>query len=150
MAQPVAGAVVAIVGTESPTLGCTCEYHSVCGCCVDLDSLVRFKRDTVEAGKCNFDGKKIEILLSQLLSIPQMIIPIGLFKEPFGLLKARIDALLGGLLLNSRSASTSKIAYSNKHGGVCLAMLVDKAAPMDSFLNAYLPEVHSESDSDEN
>jgi hypothetical protein len=68
-------------------------------------------------------------------------------KEQQGNLEGRIAQVIE---IFSRSASTSKIAYSNKHGGVCLAMLVDKAAPMDSFLNAYLPEVHSESDSDEN
>ena len=64
MAQPVAGAVVAIFGTESPILGCSCEYHSICGHCVDLDSLIRFKMTTVEEGKCIYSSLHFLIILS--------------------------------------------------------------------------------------
>jgi hypothetical protein len=51
MAQPVAGALITIFGIESSSLGCSCEHHNICGRNVDIDTLIRFKRTTVAAGK---------------------------------------------------------------------------------------------------
>ena len=69
-------------------------------------------------------------------------------KEQASNLEGRIAQVVD---IFSRSQAPSKIAYSNKHGGVCHAILVDKAAPMDKLLNSLLPEVDSGTDSrDEN
>lgn len=51
MSDPI-GVVVAVFGIESPSLGCSCSYHSTCGQSIDLDALIRFKRIVVEGGKC--------------------------------------------------------------------------------------------------
>jgi len=51
MAQPVAGALIANFGIESSSFGCSCEHHNICGRNVDIDTLIRFKRTTVAAGK---------------------------------------------------------------------------------------------------
>jgi hypothetical protein len=56
MADNEIGALVAIYGTASPFLGCTCEHHSICGTVVHLDMLVRFKSTLVTTGKSNFNN----------------------------------------------------------------------------------------------
>jgi hypothetical protein len=53
------GALVSIFGIASPSLGCTCEHHAVCGTVVHLDMLVRLKTVTVEAGKSSLCCVKI-------------------------------------------------------------------------------------------
>ena len=54
MADDFSGAfLVMICGIASPSLGCTCEHHPICGSVVHLDMLLRFKTTVVQAGKLN-------------------------------------------------------------------------------------------------
>ena len=84
MAEGVSGALVAIFGTESPSSGCHCEHHPVCGRCLELDYVVRFKKTIIwDEGKF-FGTQKFDFLLSPFHSVPQKKMTTGLLLLPFG------------------------------------------------------------------
>ena len=40
-----------VFGVETSDFGASCEHHSICGCVVVVDTLVRFEKTTVSVGK---------------------------------------------------------------------------------------------------
>ena len=63
MAESALGVSIAIFGMSSPKLGCSCEWHPICGAHVDIDTLIRFKTTTVEGGKWKNTIKKCSTFL---------------------------------------------------------------------------------------
>lgn len=49
--DPPSGVSVAIKGIKSDAFGCSCYDHRFCGIVVDLDTVLRLKRCTVQQGK---------------------------------------------------------------------------------------------------
>jgi hypothetical protein len=169
MAQPVAGVTIAIHGTSSPELGCSCEHHVFCGTVVYVDILIRFKKTTVEAGTC----VKMTMLLMSHFSIVAHFLTFSSganqhatvlgaywvtegadrclvgrvsdeFKDFFNQLEGRIAQVVE---IYSRSASPKKMRYSTLHDGVCHAILVDRAIDGDIGMNQCLTIIDSD-DSD--
>jgi hypothetical protein len=80
MAEDFSGALVMICGIASPSLGCNCEHHPICGSQVHLDMLLRIKSIVVKAGKSkNGRGSPIFIIKISPSSIYQITTNIGPF-----------------------------------------------------------------------
>ena len=169
MAEAVFGVSIAIFGMASPKLGCSCEWHPICGAHVDIDTLIRFKRTTVEGGKwkkqwsiSSFILLHAVLLLSDRNKYRTILgaywvtegwdrCLIGHVSEEFQQYFSRLEGRLAQVVeIYSASRSSKKKQYSTLHNGVCHAMLVDKGSLSDSAMASCLTIVDSNSDSDEN
>lgn len=169
MADYVYGVTIAVFGMESPNLGCSCEWHPICGAHVDIDSLIRFKMTTVEGGKC----KKGLLFFHNFISPTPLQLSdrheyktvlgaywvtggwdrclIGHVSEAFTPYFDRLEGRLAQVTqIYSASTSSKKKRYSALHNGVCHAILVDKGMPSDVAMAKRLTVIESDSESDEN
>jgi hypothetical protein len=163
------GAIVVVLGLQSPNFNCSCGFHDVCGSNVKHNTLLRFKKRLVETGKCHFCSLATSPTLTtadfdleclhEIKTIgAAMLVSDGVVQCCVGRLACSYDRTLdhmdGRLAqvveLFDESKSQHKIDYNSANNGVCLAVIVDKLAPGDRALNSLVEGIDLDSSSDEN
>ena len=168
MATRQSGAVVLILGTQSPDFHCSCEQHEVCGSVVDYDTVLRIEKRVVSTGKSKIVHRNFAqkcCLPSFCLSDDNQQIVIGACRHITDSIaqccvgrlshvySKHLDHLNGRLVqvidLFSKSKATNKIAYNEANKGVVIAGVIDRYVVGDERLNALIDLVDIDEISDE-
>ena len=157
------GAIIELFGIRSSRLGCSCEYHRICGFMAVRDAVFRIKIEEIREGM-NFFLLVFVLSISSLTSFRrQELFPAkeiltarwitdGTKRCVIGHLPAKFlehkDNLQGRLAqvveVLEDSPCSNKRAYSKANQGVCIAVLIDFFREEDKLLSELLSEPESD------
>jgi len=153
-------ASVLIFGIESSDFGCSCEHHTTCGCNIDIDAIVRLKKTCVKSRKflvflkdfltyshrchvflCHSTGNDSYATIIAAIWVSEGVDRCIIGRvNPAAL--SHSDRLEGRICqvveFFSHSQNPSKSSFSDEHGGVLLAQVVDRYLPGDDALNQFV------------